>query len=93
MHGPLTHMSTPCVAVLAPNSTSVKGPRVSTSDTWVSAVTPRDGAPGGGCAAALSQAAQRSTRDRVRGDVGAGVQVANALAVPGPASIPTWQIK
>jgi hypothetical protein len=53
--GPLTHKRV--VDVVAPNKTRVKGPRVSTSDTWVAPVANPAVLSGGGVAAAASHVA------------------------------------
>src|SRR5271155_4165853 len=78
-------MMVPFVEVLAPNKTAVKGPRVSTSDTWVAPVANPTALSGGGVAAAASQVASALDTWPGAGVVGAAVQAANAFAVPGPA--------
>src|SRR5580698_1764579 len=80
--GPVTHMRV--VEVFAPNKTNVKGPRVSTSDTWVPPVAIPAVLSDGGVAAAASQVASALDTWLGGGLVGAAVQAANAFAVPGP---------
>src|SRR5580700_6017629 len=80
--GPFTHMRV--LDVFAPNKTSVKGPRVSTSDTWVAPVANPAALSDGGVAAAASQVASALDTWPGADVVGAAVQAANALAVPGP---------
>src|SRR5271155_834365 len=78
-------MMVPFVEVLAPNKTAVKGPRVSTSDTWVAPVANPAVLSSGGVAAPASQVASALDTWPGAGVVGASVQAANAFAVPGPA--------
>jgi len=83
IEGPLTHMRV--VDVFASNKTTVKGPRVSTSDTWVAPAANPAVLSDRGVAAAASQVASALDTWPSAGVVGAAVQAANVFAVPGPA--------